>query len=88
MNKKWNRPLKKVNPPPGFAFNVNDGDRTESSTKKWTRDPEAYCDFHKSNGHATLNCETIRKVLAEKFTKGELKGIDLRPPPKKKNLNS
>ena len=56
--------------------------------QKKNRDPDAYCDFHKSNGHATNNCETMRKVLAEKFTKGELKGIDLRRHPKKKNFTS
>ena len=44
---------------------------------------DTYCDFHKSNGHATINSETMRKDLAEKYTKGELKDIDLGPHPKK-----
>ena len=87
-NRKGNTIPKKAEAPPGFAFNVNDGNRSEATNKKWTRDPNAYCEFHKSNGHSTLNCETMRKVLAEKFAKGELKGIDLGPPPKKKTFNS
>ena len=83
-NTKWNGTPKKANAPPGFVFNVNDKDRAEGNNKNWTRDPDAYCEFHKSNGHATLNYETMRKALAEKFTKGELKGIYLGPLHNKK----
>lgn len=78
-------PAKKQNSSPDFAFSVNEEEKEEQGQgKKWTRDPDAYCDFHKSDGQATINCETMRKVLVEKYNKGELKDIDLGPPPKEK----
>ena len=39
--------------------------------------------FYSFSGVAVVVVE-----IARWLTKGELKGIDLRPPPKKKNLNS
>ena len=57
---------------PGFAFNIGDESKEgEPQTKRWTRDRNAYCEFHQSNGRATVNCETMHKVLAEKYAKRE-----------------
>ena len=80
---------RKQHAPPNYTFNV-DEDINEGGpqAKKWTQDPNAYCSFHKANGHDTVNCETMRKALAEKYAKGELKDVDLGPPPKKKVFNN
>ena len=50
---------------PNYAFNVHEDPKEGSPpAKKWTRDPNAYCSFHKANGHDTVNCETMCKALA------------------------
>ena len=83
-NNEWRKPPNI----PEHAFNVNDEGVLEGSTPKWPRDKKKYCDFHKNYGHDTLDCVVARKVLIEKYKNGELKNVDLGPPPQKKEFNN
>ena len=63
--------VKKQHAPPGFAFNIGDESKEGGPhVKNLIRDPNAFCDFHQTNGHATINCEAMLKVLAENMHKG------------------
>ncbi|KAG7594095.1 Ribonuclease H-like superfamily [Arabidopsis thaliana x Arabidopsis arenosa] len=46
-------------------------------SNKWIRDPNAYCEIHKVNGHATKDCKALGRLLAAKFASGEIPEIDV-----------
>ncbi|KAG7552152.1 Reverse transcriptase domain [Arabidopsis thaliana x Arabidopsis arenosa] len=46
-------------------------------SNKWIRDPNAYCEIHKVNGHATKDCKALGRLLAAKFASGEISEIDV-----------
>jgi len=46
-------------------------------SNKWVRDPNAYCEIHKMNGHATKDCKALGRLLAAKFASGEIPDIDV-----------
>jgi len=46
-------------------------------SNKWVRDPNAYGEIHKMNGHATKDCKALGRLLAAKFASGEILDIDV-----------
>ncbi|KAG7636247.1 Ribonuclease H domain [Arabidopsis thaliana x Arabidopsis arenosa] len=46
-------------------------------SNKWVRDPNAYCDIHKMNGHATKDCKALGRLLAAKYASGEISEVDI-----------
>ena len=46
-------------------------------SNKWVSDPNAYCDIHKMNGHATKDCKALGRLLAAKYASGEISEVDV-----------
>ncbi|XP_022558269.2 uncharacterized protein LOC111206178, partial [Brassica napus] len=60
-------------------FHVSDTQRPPRLPwNKWSRedDPTRYCEFHKRNGHSTMECRHLQEYLLRKYQRGEIKPSD------------